>query len=271
MKPFFIKSVSGNIFALYHSPPKEAPFKRSILFIPPFAEELNRSRHMINRQARAFADAGFGVLILDLYGTGDSEGVFGEATLQIWQQDILAAINWLSETSENPPILWAMRSGALIAADFVQHHPDLIEQMILWSPVGNGKKFISQYMRIKLAADVTGNANGSNVTIKELWADLEAGDSIEIAGYDLSPELAKGFSALSLNEIKLPQNIKVKWIETSLSDPAKLSPASSKTVDVWRSDGVQIIDKAVNDIAFWALQEPEWANKYIDQTLSLIE
>lgn len=226
---------------------------------------------MINRQARTFTKAGYGVLILDLYGTGDSEGVFGDATVHIWQQDILAAINWLTETSDKPPVLWAMRSGALLAADLIQKYPDLTDHMILWSPVGNGKRFITQYMRIKLAADVTGSSSGSKVTVKDLWSQLEDGHSVEIAGYELSPELAIGFSALSLNEIKLPQKIHIKWIETSLIDPPKLSTGSLKIVDRWRNDGIQVSDIAVNDIAFWTLQEPEWANNYIEQTISLSE
>lgn len=226
---------------------------------------------MINRQARAFAKAGYGVLILDLYGTGDSEGSFGEANLIRWQQDILAAVNWLAESSDQPPIIWAMRSGALIAADLIQQQPDLTDQMILWSPVNNGKKFISQYLRIKLAAEVTSQSAVPKTTLKDLWAGLDAGQSLEIAGYELSPDLANGFAALSLADITLPAGLSVKWLETSLSDPARLSPASHKVIEKWRGSGLDVTDQAINDIAFWTLQEPEWAETYIEQTLRLIE
>lgn len=270
MRPFFIKSISGNIFALYHSPANDAPFKRNILFIPPFAEELNRSRHMINRQARAFTESGYGVLVVDLYGTGDSEGGFGDATIPIWQQDILAAVEWLSGISDSPPILWAMRSGALISTDLVQQYPDLTDRMILWSPTGNGKKFITQYMRIKLAADVTGRSGDTKVTINDLWAQFAAGQNLEIAGYALSPEMARGFSALSLNNMILPPEMHIKWIETSLMDPAKLSPASLGIIDTWNKNDLQVSAMAVNDVSFWTLQEPEMANDYIEQTLKLI-
>lgn len=271
MKPFFIPSLSGNVFALYHTPDSPEPIKRNILFIPPFAEELNRSRHMINRQARTFAKAGYGVLVLDLFGTGDSEGSFGQATLHLWQQDILAALKWLAATSDTPPILWAMRSGTLIAADLIQQQPGLTDQMILWSPVTNGKKFMTQYLRIKLAAEVTGQKSLAKTTVKDLWAKLDAGQNLEIAGYDLSPELVNNFAALSLADMKLPPTLSVKWLETSLSDPAHLSPGSLKVIEALRMSGLDICDLAVNGPAFWTLQGPEWAEKYIEQTLSLIE
>ena len=226
---------------------------------------------MINRQARAFAKAGYGVLLLDLYGTGDSEGTFGEATVPTWQQDILAAINWLAESSNSSPILWAMRSGALITADLLQKQPDLSDQLILWSPVSNGKRFMTQYLRIKLAAEVTNQASLAKTTVKDLWAKLDAGESLQIAGYDLSPDLAREIAALSLSDMTLRPTLSVKWLETSLSDPVKLPPASQKVIESWRMSGLDVSDLAVNAPAFWTLQGPEWSDSYIEQTMKLIE
>lgn len=270
MKPLFIKSTLGSVFALYHTPEDQRKITGNILFIPPFAEELNRSRHMINRQARVFANAGYGVLILDLYGTGDSEGTFDEATVHIWQQDILAAISWLEKTSPSPPILWAMRSGALIATDLVRQYPHTTDQLILWSPVGNGKKFIHQYLRLKLAADLTKITGGKQNNIKALWAQLDGGHSLEIAGYSLSPDLALGMSALTLNRIKLPPGLAVIWIEISPAHPPMLAPAAQGVIDNWKKDGINISAVAVNDPPFWTLQEPEWAMSYISHTVKLI-
>jgi len=271
MEPFFINSPSGTVFALYHPPEDQPGVRGNILFIPPFAEELNRSRHMINRQARAFAKTGYAVLILDLFGTGDSEGTFGEATVPHWQQDILAALSWLEKKSGKPVILWAMRSGALLAADLVRQYPGLTDQLILWSPVGDGRKFITRYLRIKLAANLSNNTDGTRNSLKELWAELENGHSLEIAGYSLSPDLAHGLSALSLGKTKLPRELSVKWIEQSPMAPPILSPAAQKVIDSWENDGVSMSVTVVNDIAFWTLQEPEWAVNYIDQTSRMLQ
>jgi len=225
---------------------------------------------MINRQARCFADAGYGVLILDLFATGDSEGIFREATINIWQEDILAAIAWLAQTSATPPIFWAMRSGALIAADLIRQHPDITDQMILWSPVANGKKFITQFMRIKLASKITNKTNGQQITLKNLWANLDSGDSLEIAGYDLSSKLVNDFGKLCLTDMELTKKLSVKWIETSVGEPARLSPAAQNVVDVWKNNGIIVSTMAVNDISFWNLQEPDWAYGYIHQTTAFL-
>lgn len=225
---------------------------------------------MINLQARAFSKAGYGVLILDLYGTGDSEGTLGDASIAIWQQDILAALSWLKKTSGSLPILWAMRSGALIAGDLLQQYPDITDHMLLWSPVGNGKKFITQFMRIKLAADISTMTGGTKISMKDLWTRLEAGENIEIAGYELAPELAYGLSSLSLENLKLAPTLSVKWIETSLSEPAVFSPVVQKTIQCWRNKNIKISAIAVQDISFWALQEPETAHNYMKQTQILM-
>lgn len=48
------------------------------------------------RGARA-AKRGDRVLLIDLYGTGDSGGDFGDATLPIWREDLRRGAAWLTE------------------------------------------------------------------------------------------------------------------------------------------------------------------------------
>jgi len=266
VKPLFIKSIKGNIFALYHPPKDGRALKGNILFIPPFAEELNRSRHMISHQARRFAAMGYGVLILDLYGTGDSEGILEDASIDIWQKDILAAMSWLSETAPAPLIFWAMRSGALIAADLIQKNQGLTDLLILWSPVTNGEKFINQFKRIKLAGQAS-KATSSEITRENLSSE----DIIEIAGYGLSQKMIHDFSALALNKMNLPKSLAIKWLDISLSAPPRLSPAAQIIIEEWQNDHMDITAEAVKDVSFWALQEPEFAQDYSAHTLAFLK
>jgi len=53
----------GALFAVYHPPAAGMASCGGVLYAPPFAEELNKSRRMIAQQARRLAAAGFGVLI----------------------------------------------------------------------------------------------------------------------------------------------------------------------------------------------------------------
>ena len=73
---------NGQRFCLFHRAHGDVT-KGSILYIHPFAEEMNKSRRMAALQARALAKAGYAVLQLDLLGCGDSSGDFGDALIDI--------------------------------------------------------------------------------------------------------------------------------------------------------------------------------------------
>src|SRR5690349_4296190 len=95
MRPLHLAAADGaRLFAVHW--PAAAPARRqSVLVLPPFAEEMNKCRPMLAAQARAFAAAGLDVLLLDLFGTGDSDGEFAEARWPRWQQDLQLARQWL--------------------------------------------------------------------------------------------------------------------------------------------------------------------------------
>jgi len=87
MQAGFLDSSQGAVFYILH-PPATKPVRGCILYSPPFAEELNKSRRMVALQARQLAASGYAVLLLDLYGCGDSGGEFDTATWSIWQDDL---------------------------------------------------------------------------------------------------------------------------------------------------------------------------------------
>ena len=94
--PFFLPTAGGQRFCLLHTS-GQAPEEpvASILYIHPFAEELNRSRRMVALQCQSLAAAGFEVLQMDLGDCGDSSGHFADATWEGWVADVLAAREWL--------------------------------------------------------------------------------------------------------------------------------------------------------------------------------
>ena len=58
----------GRRFALHHRP--AGPPRGLVVYVHPFAEEMNKSRRMAALQSRALAEAGFAVLQLDLMEIG---------------------------------------------------------------------------------------------------------------------------------------------------------------------------------------------------------
>ncbi len=67
--------------------PARGPCRGTVLFLPPLGDEMNHTRPLMATAARALAAAGWRVQCTDPYGTGDSEGEFGGASLTAWAED----------------------------------------------------------------------------------------------------------------------------------------------------------------------------------------
>src|SRR5438045_2789030 len=111
---FFLQGEAGERFCVFYAA-RGAPLG-SVIYLHPFAEEMNKSRRMAALQARAFAARGYAVLQIDLLGCGDSSGGFDDARWSRWKHDVRNAQRWLSDHAEGPMHLWGLRLGALLAA-----------------------------------------------------------------------------------------------------------------------------------------------------------
>ena len=268
MKPVFIPSSQGRVFGLYHPPHPGQPDLGDVIFVPPFAEELNRSRHVVATQARDLSARGCGVLILDLFGTGDSDGNFADARWQTWCEDIAAAGHWLREQGRTRIGLWGLRLGATLAMAVAGTHVSPCTHLVLWQPVANGQVFLSQFLRIKIAADMARGRTGP--TTKELRALLRSGKNLEVAGYDLNPDLADAIDALRLTELTPPPDCPVAWFELVASEETPLSPGATRVIEAWHKLGHEVVAQTVADAAFWTFLEREWAPRLVAATTAHI-
>ncbi len=256
--PVFIQGDAGRIFAIYHPPAAAAPDLGDLIFVPPFAEELNRSRHVVARQARALAARGCGVLILDLFGTGDSEGDFADCRWHIWRADVLAGAAWLRDRGRTRIGLWGLRLGSLLAMDVASRSDTPYSHILLWQPVLNGKLFLTQFLRIRVAAGMSKGVGGK-LTTKELRETLRAGRMVEVAGYELAPDLAEAIDDLTMQPLGPASASGISWIEVVGDEQAGIAPGSSRLLEKWKSQNVSVEAKAIADPPFWSLMEPEWA------------
>lgn len=258
--PRFIETDEGNLFALYHAPGGET--RGSIVMLPPFAEEMNMSRRMMYLTARALAENGFACLVPDLTGSGESSGDFSDARWRIWQANVRACLNRLAEESGHTPLLFGLRAGALLAANM-----DHGEPLILWQPVGNGETMLNQFLRIRMAAAITGG--GEKETTKDLRAMWQAGRSVEVAGYRIHPDFAAEIDTLRLANM-VPSTVgKTIWVEIGDAERGP-TPASQRTIDAWKQMGVEIDVRICAGEPFWTIQETTTAPAMIDQTLEAL-
>ena len=93
-RPFYLPGADGPLFCLLQAPPPDTAPRGALVYLPPFAEEANRSRRMAVLQTRRLAARGWAVLLLDPFGTGNSGGSFPEARWETWQKDAETAADW---------------------------------------------------------------------------------------------------------------------------------------------------------------------------------
>ncbi|MDP2809099.1 MAG: hydrolase 2, exosortase A system-associated [Rhodocyclaceae bacterium] len=262
---FFLPVANGQRLCLYY-PPTGTAAKGAILYLHPFAEEMNKARRMAALQARMLAEHGYAVLQIDLHGCGDSSGDFGDATWQSWLQDVLDAHAWLRNRCQAPLWLWGLRAGCLLAAQAAAQL-DEAANFLFWQPLASGKQFLQQFLRLKMASELmTGDNKGVMEALKQ---QLAGGQSVEIAGYSLSPGLARGLEQAEL--LPPPTPGRLIWLELSTRPDAALMPASTRRLEKWQAAGHLTCNQVVPGPAFWQTTEIEEAPDLLAATIAALE
>src|SRR5574337_1504228 len=154
LEAFHLPVSDGRRFCILHAP--AVPRRdRAILYVHPFAEEMNKSRRMAALGARSLAGSGWTVLQIDLAGCGDSEGNFADASWERWVADVAGAAAWLRVRTGSAPWLWGLRAGCLVALEAVRTAA-AAAGLLFWQPVLAGRQHLQQFLRLRLAADVLG-------------------------------------------------------------------------------------------------------------------
>ena len=214
---------------------------------------MNKARRMAALQSRRLAAEGWSVLQVDLHGCGDSAGEFTEARWQTWIEDVRAALGWLRFRVHGPLSLWALRLGVPLACDVARDSALGLERLVLWQPVVAGEQFLVQFLRLRLAGEML--AGGSATTaLRELRTQLAQGRSLEIAGYELHPQLAEAIARQDLLRT-VPAVKRVHWLEVAAEPGALLRPPSRRVVEAWARQAVAVDKAVVAGDPFWATIE----------------
>lgn len=252
ISPFILDGTAGPLMAVYYRPSSAVPFATNVMFAPPFGEEMNRCRAMVALQARALCALGVGTLVLDPHGTGDSAGEFVEATWDRWRSDLKRGIDWLRQQAHGCSAVWGVRLGAIMAAQLAAEDAG-IDRLMLWQPVTQGKAFWTQFLRIRIAAEMGLKAGVK--TTEELRRRSAAGEAVEVSGYMVGPELAMQLDTLGLPGADALTGKRVSWFEVLPDEQTTLPRASAKAVDELRAAGMEIEMHTVLGPPFWHVHE----------------
>ena len=261
--PFFLPASGGQRYCLLHLPPPGQAARGGIVYVHPFAEELNKSRHVAAAQARAFAASGYSVLQIDLFGCGDSSGDFGEARWDIWHNDLHLACAWLAQRVDGPLSVWGLRLGALLALDFASRPPLPLARLLLWQPELDGRRVIDRFLRLRLATGML--AGGTREAPGQARAALAQGEPVEVAGYLLTPALAHAIDRVSAST--LPPSVPVYWLDHQGAEQAAtpLPPLARQ----WRDLGAAVHVASFGDGPFWQSGELLACPQLLDATRAL--
>ncbi len=253
LAPFFLESGPGRMFCSLRMPAGPIAGRPGLVFLPPFAEEMNKSRHVIAQFAQRLADAGVTTLLPDLYGTGDSDGDFADADWTTWRRNVVDAGQWLVDSGCGPLFLGGLRLGATLALDVRPAMPEQPRSLILWQPIPTGRAALTQFLRLRAAASLAGG--GERETVSRLRERLAGGEAVEVAGYTLSPALYAAIEALDLAERPPAREVGVDWLEVASSAAGEPSAAAERLAAAWAERGIDVIPETVAGESFWATQE----------------
>lgn len=259
----YVSGIAGLVHLVQISPVTAR--RGAVLLVPPFAEEMNKSRRMMRLLAGELAEAGYKVILPDLYGTGDSYGHFIEANWDTWTSDLETAISATGVHQSEVAGIVGIRLGALLALDAVCKGIIGADRLIFWNPIPNGKAFLDAFLRLRSMASMMGGSD-ERESISDLRTLLHSEGEVEVAGYRLSADLAGRIDSMDLLDLAPRAGLPVQWLEVAQSEQTSLSYGPSKKIDQLVKLGVEIDAQAVHGPQFWTTTETTTAPALLEAT-----
>jgi exosortase A-associated hydrolase 2 len=241
--------------------------KAHIIYIPPLAEEMNRCRALVATQAREFAELGFSCTLVDLFGTGDSEGELHRASLERWYENIDVVVQALCHQDDKPIYLWGLRLGGLLALDYCARSQHPVENIILWQTVSSSKRFVTQLLRQRVASLVSRGLPPE--TAKDIRQRLDNGEKVEISGYVFGGKLLSGIEAIDLSEVGPLCSGKIVWLENSDEPGQELGASARKMTESLKQQGNIVEVLEFTDPPLWQLHKRDDAPQLLQLTGSI--
>lgn len=250
LDPFFLDTPAGRIFLLLRAPPGA---RECVLFVPPFADEMNRCRRQISETADLLTSRSQAALVVDLFGTGDSEGEFGDATWEAWKENLQSAINWVESIDVEVKSLVAVRLGCALAAEALGDAERRVDKTVMWQPVINGRQHMTQFLRLRVAASMM--EEDGKETVEQLKGRLREGEPLEVAGYDLSSDLWQAIEQIDLTAGLHAGLGKLGVFEVGRRGDAGVSVSTQRLVDAAGKSGIDVTTQGISGEPFWSTTE----------------
>jgi len=268
LAPFFLPTAHGEILCTAWLP-LNAPVREWLLVVPPFAEELNKSRRMLAMLGRQAAAAGWGVLLVDLAGTGDSWGDFRDARYETWLEDLHGAARWAEQQGGPVTAVAGLRFGALLGMEAAAGLA-MVRHLLLWQPVLSGADVLTQFLRLRTAAGLTGGGEARE-TLESLRTQLANGAAIEVAGYELTPGLYGALQDRRIASLLPDRPLRIDWFHVARQAGAPVPEAITAAAGGLASRGAAVQTHVLQGDAFWSTAEIAVCDALVALTVERLE
>lgn len=252
-------SQNSQIFLAHYAPCEQSEgvgSQQTVIFVPPFAEEMNRSKRMYVLCARLLADAGIHSICFDFAGTGDSSGKWGDYSFQDWQQNLIDVYRWAKNITPTISLI-TLRDSALISLDLIKRNEIHIDKCVMWDPIDNGEVLIRQLVRMKIASAMADDLK--KITTQEVTETIEKEGYLEVGGYHVSSNLIDAVrSQMIADSVEgVLDSTELHWMTTgkSISNAKQQLPISLTKLNLNEKLLAKLTLHSVNDVRFWMQQE----------------
>lgn len=267
IEPQFVDGPGGELLLTCVRPRHLPDPHRAVLCLPPFAEELNKSRRMLALLGQRLAAGGALFLLPDLLGTGDSAGDFPDADADAWVRDVRFSIDWLRKREVQEIQFVALRFGSLLLGPALEQSGQDFHRIVLWNPVISGTTLLNQFIRTKLAA---GMKSGAKSSVAELRKQISTDGSMEIAGYFLTRSMMLSIDSLDMSHLELPRSTHLLWTETGPVADGAPNPKSDRILSQWRDSGIDTTYTRLKGQPFWMTPEINEVEALLDVTAEFL-
>ena len=219
--------------------------------------------------AHRLVQSGHACLVVDLHGTGDSEGEFGDGRWEIWLDDLGRAVEWLLARGVSDINLLGIRFGACLATRLAALSATEFSRLILWQPVFRGTVFMTQFLRLKMVSDLVDTA--ARITTTQLRETADSGECIEVAGYEIAPSLLASIDAFNMLDESHADTLKTSIFEIAPSSSARHSLDCDKLTTKWSEAGRDVNSYLISGDQFWASTETVVVPALVEATLARIQ
>lgn len=249
-------ATSQGAAAAFAAGPSRGMLRGVVVLCPPLFEERKACAVVFAKLADALASEGFASLRLDPRGTGDSRGGLGDATLEEWRDEVVAA-RTAAAAAGVPVVLLGVRFGALLA--LAAHAVRPADAIVLWEPVATGADALRQAVQRKLVNDMAafGATGASRGALDASW---ERGEAVDLDGYVVPAALAlalRGFAPPAV-PAATPTLLIVARAERALAGRHAADVQVHATPPFWSTVGLVDVGAPVDAIVAWlAARFPE--------------